>query len=68
MPELSALLLRFQRELFVVGAELAANPTARERLEEGVTKVSEAMLTGVEDGARALGIGGRAAARVRGAR
>ena len=42
------LILRFQRELFVVGAELAANPDALEKLEDGRTRVSEAMLAGVE--------------------
>jgi cob(I)alamin adenosyltransferase len=42
------LILRFQRELFVVGAELAANPAAWDRLEDGRTRVSEAMLAGVE--------------------
>lgn len=42
------LILRFQRELFVVGAELAANPDALEKLEDGRTRVGEAMLAGVE--------------------
>jgi len=46
--ELADLILRLQRELFVVGAELAADPTKRERLEDGVTRVSEAMLEGLE--------------------
>ena len=32
----------------MVGAELAANPSAAERLQDGVTKVSEAMLESVE--------------------
>jgi cob(I)alamin adenosyltransferase len=45
MPEL---LLRLQRELFVVGAELAGNPEARGRLEDGVSRVSEGMLTALE--------------------
>src|SRR5262245_26994916 len=40
---LSDLILRFQRELFVVGAELATNPAAWDRLVEGQTKVSRAM-------------------------
>ena len=48
LAELSGLILRFQRELFVVGAELAANPDALDRLEDGVTRVDEAMLVGVE--------------------
>jgi cob(I)alamin adenosyltransferase len=48
LEELAAAVLRWQRELFVVGAELAANPQAGERLEDGVTRVSEGMLEGVE--------------------
>ncbi len=50
-PELDALddlLLRLQRGLFVVGAELAANPEAWERLGDGTTRVDEAMLTDLE--------------------
>lgn len=46
--ELGALILRFQRELFVVGAELATTPDAWPRLEDGRTRVSESMLDGVE--------------------
>lgn len=42
------LLLRLQRGLFVVGAELAANPDAWERLQDGTTRVGEAMLTDLE--------------------
>jgi cob(I)alamin adenosyltransferase len=49
LADLTALILRFQRELFVVGAELAANPHAWDKLRDGVTRVDEAMLTGVED-------------------
>jgi cob(I)alamin adenosyltransferase len=49
LTDLAALILRFQRELFVVGAELAANPHAWDKLRDGVTRVDEAMLTGVED-------------------
>jgi cob(I)alamin adenosyltransferase len=48
LSELAGSVLRWQRELFVVGAELAANPEARDRLAEGTTRVSEAMLSGVE--------------------
>lgn len=48
LKELSDLVLRYQRELFVVGAELATNPSALDRLEDGVTRVSEAMLNNVE--------------------
>jgi cob(I)alamin adenosyltransferase len=43
------MILRFQRELFVVGAELATNPDAWARLEDGRTRVSERMLRGVEE-------------------
>ena len=45
---LAPLILRFQRELFVVGAELATNPDAWDRLQDGVTRVSEAMVRDVE--------------------
>jgi cob(I)alamin adenosyltransferase len=48
LDELAESVLRWQRELFVVGADLATNPGKRERLEDGVTRVSEAMLEGVE--------------------
>jgi cob(I)alamin adenosyltransferase len=46
LPEL---ILRFQRELFVAAAELATNPDAWDRLVEGQSKVSAAMVEGVED-------------------
>lgn len=46
--ELAESILRWQRELFVVGAELATNPDKKDRLEDGVTRVSEHMLDGVE--------------------
>lgn len=47
---LADLILRFQRELFVVGAELATNPTdeARAKQQDGVTRVSAAMVEGVD--------------------
>jgi cob(I)alamin adenosyltransferase len=48
LDELAESVLRWQRELFVVGADLATNPDARDRLEDGTTRVSEAMLEGVE--------------------
>jgi len=51
--DLAESLLRWQRDLFVVGAELAANPSARDRLQDGVTHVSEEMLNGVESELRA---------------
>jgi len=48
LTELGELVLRYQRELFVVGAELATNPDAVDRLQDGVTGVSEEMVSGVE--------------------
>jgi cob(I)alamin adenosyltransferase len=45
---LGDLILRFQRELFVVGAEMATNPEARDRLEDGRTRVSAAMVAEIE--------------------
>jgi cob(I)alamin adenosyltransferase len=43
-PALADLILRIQRELFVVGAELATGPDAWARLEPGSTKVTAAMV------------------------
>jgi cob(I)alamin adenosyltransferase len=51
-PSLGALaetILRIQRELFVVAAELATNPEARDKLRDGVTRVDEAMVIRVEE-------------------
>jgi cob(I)alamin adenosyltransferase len=48
LDDLAASVLSWQRELFVVGAELATNPGARDRLQDGVTRVDEQMLEGVE--------------------
>jgi cob(I)alamin adenosyltransferase len=48
LEPLADLLLGFQRHLFVVGAELATNPDAGDRGQDGVTRVSEAMLVEVE--------------------
>ena len=42
-PGLSAELLGLQRELFVVGADLATNPDERGRLEPGVSRVTPQM-------------------------
>jgi len=41
-------LLGLQRELFVVGADLATNPTRRSRLEPGVSLVEPEMVEGLE--------------------
>ena len=46
--DLAELILRLQRELFVVGAELATNPDAWARLEDGRTRVSAAMVVALE--------------------
>ena len=48
LAEIEPLVLRIQRELFVAGAELAANPTAWDRLQDGTTRVSAAMVAGIE--------------------
>jgi cob(I)alamin adenosyltransferase len=42
------LILRIQRELFVAGAELAADPAAWDRLRDGSTRVSAAMVAGID--------------------
>lgn len=41
-------LLDLQRDLFVAGAELAAAPEARDRLEAGVSRVTEEMVAALE--------------------
>jgi len=46
--ELDDLLIRLQRELFVVGAELATEPERRDRLQNGVTRVTPAMVAALE--------------------
>lgn len=48
MGGLAPLILRYQRELFVAGAELATNPDAWDRLEDGRTRVSDQMVRDVE--------------------
>ena len=48
MESMAELLLSLQRRLFVVGAELATGTEAQPRLEDGVTRVSEAMLVELE--------------------
>ena len=45
---MGALILRIQRELFVVAAELAANPDAWDRLRDGETRTSIEMVDGLE--------------------
>ena len=46
--ELDVLLVRLQRELFVVGAELATEPEQRHRLTDGVTRVTAGMVADLE--------------------
>ena len=47
--ELRADILRMQNELFVAGAELATAPEAAERLQDGVSKVTPAMVNALEE-------------------
>jgi len=47
LGSVAELILRLQRELFVVGAELATTPDALDRLEDGTTRVSAAMVDGL---------------------
>jgi cob(I)alamin adenosyltransferase len=42
-------LLQLQQDLFVAGAELATAPEAAERLEDGVSRITDGMVDGVED-------------------
>jgi cob(I)alamin adenosyltransferase len=46
--ELDEILVRLQRELFVVGAELATAPENRRKLQPGVSLVTTAMVTDLE--------------------
>lgn len=45
---LADLILRLQRELFVVGAELATHADRRDRLADGVSRVTPAMVSALE--------------------
>ena len=47
-PDLREDILVLQRELFVVGADLAANPAKRKKLDEGVSLVTEDMVRRLE--------------------
>jgi cob(I)alamin adenosyltransferase len=47
-PELTALLVRLQRELFVVGAELATAPEQRAKLVDGQTRTTATMVEALE--------------------
>jgi len=46
--ELAADILRLQDDIFVAGAELATAPEASERLEDGVSRTTEEMVTELE--------------------
>lgn len=48
LAQLDSILLQIQRDLFVAGAELAANPEALDRLVDGQTRVDEPMLERLE--------------------
>jgi cob(I)alamin adenosyltransferase len=49
LTHLGELILRLQRELFVVGAELATNPSARDKQRDGETRVTETMVSGLDE-------------------
>jgi len=51
---LAGLVLRIQRELFVVGAELATAPEARDRQKDGETRVSQAMVDAMDASLREM--------------
>jgi cob(I)alamin adenosyltransferase len=46
---LAADILHLQNDLFVAGAELATAPEARDRLEDGVSRITEAMVAPLEE-------------------
>lgn len=48
-PGLAQIVLRVQRDLFVVGADLIAQPKARDRLVAGVSLVTPEMVTQIEE-------------------
>jgi cob(I)alamin adenosyltransferase len=47
--ELAADILRLQDDIFVAGAELATAPEASDRLEDGVSRTTEEMVSALED-------------------
>lgn len=47
--DLATEILAIQRQLFVAAAELATNPVKRDMLENGVSKVSQPMIDGLEE-------------------
>jgi cob(I)alamin adenosyltransferase len=48
LDQIATIILRIQRELFVAGAELAANPAAWDRLRDDATRVSAGMVAGID--------------------
>ncbi len=46
--DLASAILKLQRDLFVAGAELATAPEAADRLEDGVSRITEAMVEALE--------------------
>jgi cob(I)alamin adenosyltransferase len=48
LDQVATIILRIQRELFVAGAELAANPAAWDRLRDDTTRVSAGMVAGID--------------------
>ncbi len=48
-PYVNELILRLQRELFVVGADLATNPDDRKKLKPGVSLATEDMVARLEE-------------------
>lgn len=53
-PALAEQILGIQRELFVVGAELATDPANHAKLEPGVSRVHEGMVQALEDAIDAI--------------
>jgi len=49
LARLAEIVLRIQRELFVVGAELATNPDGRGKARDDVTRVSDRMVAGIDE-------------------
>ena len=48
--ELAADILRLQDDIFVAGAELATSPEAAHRLEDGISRTTDAMVAELEEG------------------
>ena len=48
--DLAADILRLQDDIFVAGAELATSPEATHRLEDGISRTTEAMVAELEEG------------------